>query len=114
MDSEETSKITHSFSNKEFSLKDAPLMINLLPLKINEEEKVNLLTEKNNKLKSNKSSHIQTGLTTNNKLKVRVKTQNKSIDVLMKKAYELRKSNDNFNYILKARLILHRLKGKEN
>jgi hypothetical protein len=103
MDSEEGSKHENSnSSNKEFSLKDASLIIGLQPIKVNnnpEEEEI-CFTEKT--YKHTKSSHIQTVLTSNNKLKVKIKTDSKSIDVLMKKAYDLRRSNFNFSLMLKV------------
>ena len=102
MDYEECSKKSNSnSSNKEFSLKDASLIIGLQPIKVNfnPEEEI-CFTEKN--YKQTKSSHIQSVLTSNNKLKVKIKTHNKSIDVLMKKAYDLRRSNVHFSLKLKV------------
>ena len=91
-------------SIKEFSLKDAKPITGIKPNNINlipDEEKFFIVSEKN--LKTKKSSHIQTGFSLfNNKLKVKIKSDTKSIDVLMNKAYDLRKSNEKFNTILKV------------
>ena len=66
-----------------------------------EEEKGSEMNYKNIKMK--KSSLIQTGFSSfNNKMMIKVKSDTKSIDVLMKKACNLRRSNDNFNIILKV------------
>ena len=68
-------------SIKEFSLKDAKPITGIKPNNINlipDEEKFFIVSEKN--LKTKKSSHIQTGFSLfNNKLKVKIKSDTKSI-----------------------------------